>query len=333
MNRKFLSFYSRWLHFVVIVYLCVQSKNISAKISSLPSTYISVNESFNFGMFAEFLFISGVLCEYDNHPEKYTGIKIDFNTSGLYYDPKHGPNWWNYFCEPICLGDPAGAIIWNIDSNYFNNRPTPLPDLRKMNQPRLKAFEIIQKYIKIRQHILDKIDTFVKENFFGSRVITVHYRGTDKKSESPRVPYKNVVDKVKNYIKENSLADYTIFVASDEQPFVDHMESEFPGYVVSYDVKRSSDDLPLHDMKFIHQYHCGEAAIIDCLLLSRGDVLFRTPSLLSMWSTYFNPKCPSSMWKNTNPERLLRTRRGCLRRNSRMERYPARRVFFQCHVF
>ena len=290
MYRRFLSIYLRLLHVVVFMFLCVQSEKISAKTSYSPPTYIYVSECFNWGMFAEFLYIAGVLFEYDNHPEKYAGIKIDFNASGLYYDPEYGPNWWNYFCDPICLGDPAGATIWKIDTNSGGG--ALLHDLRKMDQPRLRAFEIIQKYIKIRQHILDKIELFVQENFCGDRVIAVHYRGTDKKSETPRVPYEKVVAKVGQYIKKNLLTDYTIFVASDEQPFVDFMESRFPGFVVSYDVKRSSDDLPLHEKKFVHQYHSGEAAIIDCLLLSRGDVLFRTPSQLSLWSSYFNPTMP-----------------------------------------
>lgn len=255
---------------------------------ALPYLYIC--RSFSVGMFSELEFVAGILGTYEAHPEQYTGIKVDFHKTGLYYDRRHGENWWSYFFEPICLGDFRGSPSLTIGINF--KQWNLVYDLQSVDYPRERHFEIIQKYIKVKQPILDIVEDFIQQNFTGNTIITVHYRGTDKYKEAPRVPYDKFVKKISDYIDENSLTDYTIFVASDEQPFVDFIESEFPGTVVSYDVKRSSSLRPIHDAVYKNQYHQGESAIIDCLLLSRGDVLFRTPSNLSRWASYFNPNIP-----------------------------------------
>ncbi len=69
------------------------------------------------------------------------------------------------------------------------------------------------------------------------------------------------------------------------------MRQKFGGAVITYSTCRSNDMAPLH-LKLSNNYLHGEEAFIDCLLLSKGDVLIRTSSNLSLWSTYFNPIMP-----------------------------------------
>ncbi|MEI8365786.1 MAG: nodulation protein NodZ [Parachlamydiaceae bacterium] len=253
--------------------------------------YLYVNECYRVGMFAEYSFVVGLLHEYDMNPEKYTGFEVDFKKTGFYYDPQYGSNWWNYFCEPLCIGNRSGSVVREFKvKDYRVDFAHALVTIIKLSRERV--FEIIQKYIKIRPSILDKVDAFVHANFTDSHMIAVHYRGTDKKKEVPRVPYEDIAANVNQYIIEHNWTDYKIFVASDEQPFVQYMETAFPGLVVTYEVDRSSDGVPLHEKKLLNQYCCGESALIDCLLLSRADVLIRTESNLSLWSTYFNPAIP-----------------------------------------
>src|SRR5277367_2110672 len=61
------------------------------------------------GMFSVFSYAAGILYEYDTH--EYAGIKVDFENNGLYYDQKHGSNWWEYYCKPICLGNTKDCYI------------------------------------------------------------------------------------------------------------------------------------------------------------------------------------------------------------------------------
>ncbi len=69
------------------------------------------------------------------------------------------------------------------------------------------------------------------------------------------------------------------------------MSSLYADRVITYSTQRSDDQTALH-LKFSNNYLHGEEAIIDCLLLSRGSVLIRTSSNLSLWSSYFNPSIP-----------------------------------------
>ncbi len=123
----------------------------------------------------------------------------------------------------------------------------------------------------------------------------VHYRGTDKKSEAARTEYETVFDSVRSYIKEHQLEDFKIFVATDEAQFVKTMEREFPGRIITSQAKRSEDASPLHlnlDHSNGNPYRQGKEALFDAAVLGKGDVLIRTASNLSLFSTYLNPDIP-----------------------------------------
>ena len=72
------------------------------------------------GLFSAFATVLGLLDHYDNWQGRYAGIRVDFGTEGLYYDPSAGDNWWEYFFEPIehetGLNSPATAAGtgWNV---------------------------------------------------------------------------------------------------------------------------------------------------------------------------------------------------------------------------
>lgn len=80
----------------------------------------------------------------------------------------------------------------------------------------------------------------------------------------------------------NSLTNipYKIFVASDEMNFFQYLNAEFPGKIFAYD----------NTEKYRGSYSAGETALIDCVLLSRCNLLIKTSSNLSLASTYFNPE-------------------------------------------
>lgn len=252
-----------------------------------PDVYLQVNlNSGFFGMFSVFSYVAGVLYEYDTR--NYAGIKVDFRDLGLYYDPAYGSNWWEYYCEPICLGTPERSIIKNFTDDEYNRYAYfPLKYLQ-----RAEVHQIIEKYIKIKPSIVTKVEQFFEDHLKDHYVISVHYRGTDKTVvEAPRVPYIRFIQQIRKHIKENEVTQYKIFAASDEERFIKFLAKAFPGCVSTYSTLRSKDQVPLHQ-KLANHYLMGEEALIDCLLLAKGDFLIRTTSNLSLWSTYFNPKIP-----------------------------------------
>ncbi len=237
------------------------------------------------GMFSVLSYVTGVLHSYENEG-KYTGVTVNFEEIGLYYDPAYGPNWWEYYFEPIKHGNIQTKPKKFSLSEYKRYATFAEKDLHHRERQRL-----IKKYIKVKSPIQNKVDEYVLDNFTGSPVIGVHYRGTDKSIEAPRVSFDKVISCIQEYIEEKDLKDYKIFVATDELEFLTFMESSFPHAILVYSTQYSTDGSPLHENnpdKFLH----GEEALIDCLLLARTDVLIRTSSNLSLWSTYFSPSLP-----------------------------------------
>ncbi len=218
----------------------------------------------------------------------YAGVEIDFGypkENAIYLDEEHGPNWWNYYFEPIRYGDVSApkryvvgylpfGVPWNLDSESLGERRN--------------AYRLIKKYIRIRSHILDKVDAFMKSHFQGKFLVAVHYRGTDKKESSP--PYMKVWFEIEKELLRRGLSEYQIFVATDSQSFLDFMIQKYEDKVCFCEENtRSFDGTAIHLNPFTDKYRIGEEALIDCLLLSKADILIRTDSNLSYCSTFFNP--------------------------------------------
>lgn len=84
---------------------------------------------------------------------------------------------------------------------------------------RQEVNRIINEYIIFKPFIWNEVDQFVKDFFEGNFVIGVHYRGTDKKSEAPRVPYEVVAQCVLEQMGTLKNSNVIIYVATDEVKF------------------------------------------------------------------------------------------------------------------
>lgn len=239
------------------------------------------------GMFAVTQCMLGVFHEYES--KNYGGVQVDFGEVGCYYDKDRGRNWWNYYFEPVQEGEEAGHQIQKFaDWDYVD--PCWIGTHVLL---RSEARQLIDKYFKIKPEIQQEVNAFVQEHFQGHHVISVHYRGTDKKSEAERTEYKTVMDSIRSYVSEHQLEDFKIFVASDEAPFVEEIEREFPGRIITTQAKRSDGSSPLHlNPANGDPYAQGLEALFDAIALSNGNVLIRTASNLSLFSTYLNPDLP-----------------------------------------
>jgi hypothetical protein len=128
-------------------------------------------------------------------------------------------------------------------------------------------------------------------------VIGLHYRGTDKHVESPRVDPWHAIDCARRAlvaVEEKGSKEPVLVVATDEERFLSLITKELSGYrVVSLPgAVRSASDQPIH----IHRperggrseardgFRLAREALLDCLLLGRSKVLLKTSSFLSSWS-------------------------------------------------
>lgn len=236
------------------------------------------------GMFSIFNDVLSYYKYYDNG--FYAGVEVNFGKEGQYYTESFGENWWSYYCEQSLLGEKTTV------KHVIGDCEFALPCDIEMHTSRQEAHDLIQKYIHFKPEITQEIDKFQTENFIGHYVICVHYRGTDKVSEAFPVKYEEVYKSVRGLIKKLKIKKYKIFVATDEQPFLDFMIKNFKKSVCYNPYAyRSNNNSALHYSNY-DRYKCGFDAIIDAILLSKGDYLIRMSSNLSLWSTFFNPNIP-----------------------------------------
>lgn len=246
--------------------------------------YIVLNCRQSAGMFSIFNDVLS-LCK---HFEKglYNGIEVNFFNEGLYYSHSHGYNWWQYYCEPIQLGKKINVV--HIKGDCPGSPPFDI----EMHTTRQEAYDLISQFIRIKDDILRDVQEFINKNFWGHYIISVHYRGTDKIEEATPVSYETVMMAVKGKLSSIPLCPFKVFIATDEQQFIDYMIEHFGDAICCIkDAIRATDGVPLH-FSDCDRYQQGRDALLDCLLLSQGDYLIRMSSNLSLWSTFFNPSIP-----------------------------------------
>ncbi len=243
------------------------------------------------GLFAEFGAVLGMLEHYEAWQRQYAGATVEFSGRGMYHDPAAGENWWEYYFEPIRIGSgPAIAAARRVDTFEhigFSVRATR--GLRRADGHRL-----IESHVRVRPEIGRKVDAFAREHFANAATIGVHYRGTDKSAEAPRVPYETVLHAIRARLAIAGQEKCRLFVATDEADFLEFMRAQFPDKLIYSGSFRSSNGMPAHagnpDM-----FKRGEEAVVDCLLLSRCTHLIRTPSNLGLCATFFNPSLPVTL--------------------------------------
>ena len=205
--------------------------------------------------------------------------------NGGYYGPKNSTqNWWTNYFQPI--GDPnvVKKIVNYGDKNgYQKIRKLPLiattvPYLydnvtfqrvaRKINIDFVKMYQKITLNRKMQK----KIEKYRKkiQNYY---MIGIHYRGTDKFAsfqdnedlkENKHYKYEEVIHFLKKHIATHHQKKIAIFVASDEQPFVDEISRNFDT-VFNYQSSRS--DLSTSGLSLNTKHCVADSTDPDCIKL------------------------------------------------------------------
>jgi hypothetical protein len=279
------------------------------------------------GFFAYFIFVLNQLryCEKHNlFPVVYFGERsgIGFNK---YFDPGHGDNMWDYYFDPVAgytykdicemVDNPAnplkeediielgGGDLWYLHKEdpesiygytYGVYKSKEEFDGAGYNKQRRKASYFVDKYIKVKSHITEKVKEFYEKNMAGHNVLGIHLRGTDKGSAKASSNVMRVIGP-EAYVKE--IDKYSeknpgckIFVATDQEQYLEFMENKYGDRVISYDAIRSHNQKNPFQVDDGKNYKKGEDALIDCLLLSKCNFFLKCTSHLGETALYFNPK-------------------------------------------
>ena len=188
------------------------------------------------GFFSTFNTVLGALDYCDLYHDQF---EVNFGETGLFYDEEHGTNWWEYYFEPIRF-----KVAHSSESSEFQAYQKIIFSIAaQFEMSRVHGHELIQKYIKLKSFLENKINNFVDQYFNDSIVIGIHYRGTDKKQEAPILTYEYVKNMV---LQEAQNPQVKFFVATDDAHFLEYMKTSFPQRIIAIDAIRSVNEKAVH---------------------------------------------------------------------------------------
>jgi hypothetical protein len=293
------------------------------------------------------------------------------------YDPV---NWFNNYFEPLepvgwrpFLKHHFAARVYAPAASLSTGRGVVQFDRSSLNAlqgGRRDWPELWNRFLRPRKHILEAFHA-LRTSMLGAPgenfIYAVHYRGTDKydhsgvqnpitgavvgvssEDEPEHVPYQWVFAQLAERIQENAACGrhgaecgYKVYVASDEQPFVDAAKAAFAAWVVvaKPNTIRSVESTSGLDMdtrlcgvgrgrgipecgrlqelvdSSVHRgypeksgYHKGEDVLLETMLLSEADVFLRSRGNFSNLPTYMKRNRTQhvvdmvSLWKATRAQ-------------------------------
>lgn len=211
-------------------------------------------------------------------------------SSPNYLDSGMGDDWLQYhFDHPAAGGEFACGNRRILRIGDIGEMPDFGSDLSLAD-----ANTLFFRHLQIKPGISAAVDRFCKAHLIGSGTLGVHYRGTDKDQEAARLGYDAAFASIGAVLVQRPGVT-NLFVASDEQDFMDRIAGRFPHLpaVAFDDSVRSRDGRPVHlGQRAPGNFMMGRDALMNSLLLSRCGAVVRTTSFLSAWSSIFNPALP-----------------------------------------
>lgn len=216
---------------------------------------------------------------------------IFWSNTNLYYQKGYNSsgNVWLYYFEPV------SKLKYDKLENIWKNYEAPdgssfKYSLNEIFKYREEGNKIINKYIKIKLDIKNKINNFYKKNMLGKKTIGIHLRGTDKYTEIPKTDINLIIDQA------NKFKGFQCFIATDEDKILNMVKKKLKSKVISYPSYKSKDGKPIHFKTLKTKAKLGEDVLIESILLSKCDILIHTFSFVSIASLFFNPKLKNIMF-------------------------------------
>jgi hypothetical protein len=209
-----------------------------------------------------------------------------------YFDPNgyNGvTNAWEYYFEPV------SQAVYNsgdsINKNYVT--PTTIRAITEVfgycssfsgkTQARYDVNKIMQKYIRVKPTIAQKVSDFYRTYMHGKKTIGIHLRGTDKITECIATPPAEILAFANKKYK-----GYQFYIATDEEALLNLAKKLLKGPVIAYNSMRSQNGQPIHFYNN-NKPRAGEDVLIEAMLLARCHVFLHTSSNVSMGVLCMNP--------------------------------------------
>lgn len=235
---------------------------------------------------------------------------IDWRHS-CYLDIGRSGDPWEYYFEP-CFenlqrqGDepllPVGKSIACAKDNVITPRlidgkcrPLLLPHDRSIPNA------LINKYIRLKPHVIEKIKSFIDQNF-ADVTIGMHLRGlgrTHGGAQELRQQNGQGIDYARFFQPlETALAktpEAKLLICSDSQDVIDHVFQEYGERVITYDATRSEfgemhANHPKNEGMAFSPYKLGLDIVVEAYLLSRTNFFIHGNSNVANYVLSVSPQ-------------------------------------------
>jgi len=242
---------------------------------------------------------------------------VNFNEPhNHYYEPGYSKNIWENYFEPVAGLDSEALSLKNKqevtfhDYHYYKKldvfdeppETDPLSIKIWFETFRARRAALTKKYIKPKSVITEMIDKYYEEHMQGYDVLGIHIRGTDKEVDQKGKKYqvqqvlvrKITPEEYFPYVDKYLLnhKDARIFVATDQQQYLDCFIERYQDRIISSSALRTSGEDPLFRLETNSKFLRGVEVLCDSLLLSRCDYLIKGWSNVSEAAICFNPAIP-----------------------------------------
>lgn len=232
----------------------------------------------------------------------------------FFFDPSHGENVWEYYFEPVSsVGyerlraaldhnelspDRVHSFTKRQICNWHHSdldriatfwaKDVPDDPSAWMETKRTLGRKYVSEHIRVKPHIIAKVDAFWRTRIWPQFTIGVHIRGTDFAYAEPTSP-RAYFDAIDHYLASRGTDPYRIFLATDQNQFVDLFRQRYGERLITYDCLRSNRRQPPFKFSSESPFKRGEDVLIDVLLLSRCDFLFKGAAAVGEFALWFNP--------------------------------------------
>lgn len=279
---------------------------------------ITVKSHLGAGYFAEFSKVLAAIREFESAPLKE--MNVDWSQEFFPYKDDPYENGWNCFFEPIIFNrednevNPVQALNFHHDHflhdqlciNHWMAYDEHLSYRESINR-------ILNKYIKIKQPILNETANIYKGHLEGFYCIGVHVRwGAAHIGESPKgtPTIESYIAEVSNIMQITQTPHpFKIYIATDSQEVIQAFEKHFSKDLLFYlsaprSLHREESHLIYENAEYwlshpseFHQkkpgYLGGLTVLLDCLLLAKCNVFIHSTSNVSEFVSFYSPNIES----------------------------------------
>ena len=196
-------------------------------------------------------------------------------------------NAWEYYFEPINkykLEDvyKSKFVVFADGKTRKKLEFDTFKILEKIN------FNIFKRYIKIKKEIILESENFIKNNFKNKKILGVHFRGTDMKTQE-RHPFPATYKQITSYIDYEIINHRfdKIFLVTEEEDYLNKLKLRYKEKICYFSSYKSNiPDIFNNTKRKNHRYLIGKENLIDMLLLSNTKTIICTNSNMTDASNF-----------------------------------------------